>query len=196
MDSNVGPGALLKLIGGGLRLDRETFVRAAGDLAVNRLGLAVVILAALSNGFAYASEGVARGMVGEREFVVYRLLVIVGIAEVVVHFFLFTAVVWLARLVADRGQSRFGVLMRPLAVALAPSCLVILGPLLGYPDTVRGVLALWRLAASVVALRAALGVSWVGAALTVLVADLGAAPLVDLALFGVSGGRPTPALPA
>ncbi|MEW6272562.1 MAG: hypothetical protein AB1689_25060 [Thermodesulfobacteriota bacterium] len=195
MESNVGPGALFRLIGGALRLDGQTFARAVADPVVNRLGLAIVVMAALSNGFAYAAEAVAKGMVGEREYAVYRLLVIVGVVEVLAHFFLFTALAWLLRCIVDRPLPPIGRLLRPLAIALAPSCLLFLGALVGYPDVVRGVLALWRLIASVVALRAAVDASWLGAVATVLVADLAAAPLVDLTLFGVSSPRPTPGLP-
>jgi len=196
VESNVGPGALIKLIGGALRFDRELYTRAIEGSTYNRLGLAVVILAALSNGFGYAAEGVARGMIGEREYAVYRLLVIVGVAEVIVHFFLFTAAAWLVRLLVDRPRAPYTRLMRPLSLALAPSCLLFLGALLGFPDAVRGVLALWRIAASVWALRLAVDASWPGAIVTVLVADLVAAPVVHLALFGVSDGGPIPALPA
>jgi hypothetical protein len=182
---DIGPGALLSLVGGALRLDATTFRRVAADPTLGRLCYAVVVIASLANGFGYAMEGVAGGMVGERDFPLYRLLVLVGVVETVLQFALFSALVWLVRVATRRRPAvGFGTLTRILGLALAPACFVFLGPLIGFATPVRGVLTVWRIACCVVALRAVTDASWLGAVVTVLAADLLAAPLVSLVLFG------------
>ncbi len=197
MQRDIGPGALLRLLLAGLRLDPETFRRVASEQTIGRLCYAVVALAALANGFAYAMEGVASGLLGERDFALYRLLIVVGVFQMVLHFLAFTAFVWLFR-VATRRQpaAGFGVLSRILGLALAPMSLVFFGPVVGYVGPVRGILSLWRIVCSVFALRTVTNASWLGATLTVIAADLLAAPLVTIALFGWSEAPLPGGLPA
>lgn len=194
---DIGPGALLTLLLGALRLDGATFRRVASEQRIGRLCYAVVTLAALANGFSYAMEGVAGGLLGEQDFALYRLLVVVGVFETVLHFLAFTALVWLLRLATRRRPTvGFGTLSRVFGLALAPMSLVFLGPVVGFVGPVRAILSLWRIVCSVFALRTVTDASVLGATLTVIAADLLAAPLVSLALFGWSAAPLPGKLPA
>lgn len=195
MDQNVGPGALFGLFGGALRLDGATFRRAADDPGTTRLCIVVASLAALANGFSYGAEAASGHLLDERDFGLHRLLIAVGAAETVVHLLLFIGVTVLLRLFARDPRAKFEIFGRPLALALAPACFVFLGALFDAPGVVRPLVALWRFAACVVALRAVAETSWLGAVVTVLVADVVAAPLASVVLFGVAGRPMVPELP-
>ena len=195
MQRNVGPGALLRLIGGALRLDGATFRAAVAPSAPTRLHLAIVALAAVSSGYAYAMEAVASGMVGERDFALYRLLVLVGIAETVIQFTLFVGVVYVIRLIARRPAVGFGALCRLFALGVAPVCLMVLGPTFGVQDWLRGGLIAWRIVISVVGLKIATESSWISAVLTVVAADFVSSPIVSVLLFGVRNRPGAGALP-
>jgi hypothetical protein len=183
---SVGPGALLRLVGGALRFDGATFRAAVSPSAPTRLHLAIVALAAVSNGYAYAMEAVASGMIGENDFALYRLLLLVGAAETVVQFLLFVGVIYLIRLIARRPPVGFAALCRLLALGVAPICLMFLGPAFGVQDWLRGGLIAWRIVISVVGLKIATESSWIGAVLTVVAADFVSSPIVSLLMFGIA----------
>jgi hypothetical protein len=186
----VGPEVVLRLIGGALRLDAETFRQAVAPETPTRPHLALVALAAVSSGFAYAMEAVTRGLLQESDFALYRLLVLIGMAETLIEFLLFVVVVYLMRRIARRPAPGFVALCRLFALGLAPVCLVFLGPIIGYPDWIRGALVLWRIVICVVGLKVATEGSWIVAALTVLAGDFISSPVVNLLLFGVTGQPP------
>jgi hypothetical protein len=181
---------------GALRLDGETFREAVLPSAATRLHLAMVAVAALSSGYAYAMEGVTSGMLGERDFALYRLLVLVGIAETVVQFVLFVGALYLMRLIARRRGVGFGALCRLMALGMAPICFMFLGPWLGIQDWMRGALIAWRIVICVVGLKIGTESSWISAALTVLAADFVSAPVVKVLLFGITNQPVPSALPA
>lgn len=184
------------MIGGALRLDGATFRNAVAGMGETRLHLAIVAVAALSSGFSYATEGVASGLVAERDYALYRLLILVGVAETAVQFIAFVGAIYVIRLIARRPPVGFGALCRLMALGLAPVCFVFLGPMFGVQDWVRGVLIAWRIVICVVGLKIGTESSWIGAVLTVLVADFASSPVVKLLLFGLTTRPGGPALPA
>jgi hypothetical protein len=215
---DVGPGALARLIGGALRFDRETFRRSAASQGFTRLHLAVVLVAAISIGFATAMAAVAGGVVEEREAGLYRAIVLCWALACVLHFLLFVALAWLLQRVRRGAAMEFAPLTRLLALSVAPFCLTVLfavfgytptnlatelvagwlgprglfwmGSLLGYyPDDLTLLLGAWALAIGVVALRIGGGGSWTSATLTVLVAARLVGPLPEIADLVMNGLR-------
>lgn len=184
MQRDVGPGALLRLIGNALRLDANTFRFAVGPEARTRIHLAIVVLAAISAAFGAAAHALNAGLLQEREVGLYRLFVIGWGLGMIVHFVLFVCAVWLLRTITRRPQVPFDALLRLLALSLAPVCLSFLGPAIGYPSETGAVLTLWRWAIALVGLRVATNASWLGGVALVLVADLIASPVADLLMVG------------
>ena len=184
------------MIGGAIRLDGATFRNAVAGVGETRLHLAIVAVAALSSGFAYATEAVSGGLVAERDFALYRLLILVGVAETAVQFIAFVGVIHVMRLITRRPAIGFGALCRLMALGLAPVCFVFLGPMFGVQDWVRGGLIAWRIVISIVALKIGTDSSWITAVLTVLGADFVSSPFVKLLLFGLTPRPGGPALPA
>jgi hypothetical protein len=216
--TDVGPGALARLIFGALRFDRATFERAASADGFTRLHLAVVLLAAISIAFATATGAVAAGVVGASEPALYRAIVLCWGLAAVLHFVLFVAIAWLLQRVRGAAALTFPALTRLLSLSLAPSCLAVLLALLGfgsgsaamtfvatqlgpraffwvgtligyYPDDLTLLVGLWGLVIGVVALRVGANTSWAAAAATVLVAARLVGPLPDLADLVMNGLR-------
>ena len=217
MQREVGPGALLRLIWGALRLDPAVFGRAASAEGLTRIYLAIVLFAAISWGFATATMAVAAGVLDEHELGFYRAVVISWAVAIVVHFLLFVGIAWLLRTVV-RAAIPIQVLTRLLALSLAPYCLGILlawtgyeptefvmesiakavgpsvffliGSLIGYfPDDLTILLGTWGLAIAIWALRRGGVASWPGAVATVLVAARLVGPLPEIADLVMNGVR-------
>ena len=217
MQRDVGPGALARLIGGALRFDPETFRRSVASQGFTRLHLAVVLVAAISIGFATAMAAVAGGVVQERESGLYRAVVLCWALACVVHFALFVGLAWLLQRFRRGAAMELAPLTRLLALSLAPFCLTVvfalfgytpgnivtelvaswvgptglfwMGTLLGYyPDDLTLVLGAWGLVIGVVALRNA-GGSWTSATLTVLLAARLVGPLPEIADLVMNGLR-------
>jgi hypothetical protein len=182
---DVGPGALARLIGGALRLDGATFRAAVTVPDRTRLHLAIVVLAAVSGGFAAASEAVASGLLAENEVAVHRVLLIGWGFAIVLQFLLFVCAVWGVRLMTRRPPVAFLALVRLLALSLAPVLLTLLGPLFGQAAIVTAVVTIWRWAVAIAGLRIGTAASWPGAILTVVIADLLSAPIAELVMLGV-----------
>jgi len=215
---DVGPGALARLIFGALRFDAATFRSAASADAFTRLHLAVVILAAISIGFATAMGAVAAGVVGASEPGLYRAIVLCWGLAAVLHFAIFVAIAWLLQRLRGAAALPLRPLSRLLALSLAPSCLAVLvamfglasgsaamtfvatalgpraffwlGTLIGYyPDDLTLLLGVWGLAIGVMALRSATDASWAVAAATVLIAARLVGPLPEIADLVMNGVR-------
>lgn len=197
MQRNVGPGALLRLIGGALRLNGATFRNAVSATAETRLHLAIVAVAALSKGFAYSMEPLPDEIATVQAPAVYqRLLLLAGVGETAIQFVLFVAAVYLLRRLTRRPPLGFAALSRLLALVFAPVCFTAAIPLLSIPNWAGIALVVWPVVIAVVGLRVGAGSSWIGALFTVLVAAYICAPLVHLLLFGVPSGPSAPLLPA
>lgn len=181
---DVGPGALLGLIGNALRLDRATFAKAVGPDGRTRLHLGVVMVAAIASGFAAAMAAVGAGLMKDDEVALYRVFVIGWAIAIVVQLVLCTAVVWGIRAITRRPPVPFAALLRLLALSLAPCCLLFLGPLLGQTAIVTGIVTIWRWVIATVGFRVGLDASWLGAIATVLVADAIAGPITSLVMLG------------
>jgi len=181
---DVGPGALIGLIGNALRLDRATFAGAVAPTGRTRLHLAVVVVAAIASGFAAAMAAVGAGLMKDDEVALYRVFVIGWGIAIVVQLVLSTGVVWGLRAITRRPPVPFSALLRLLALSLAPCCLLFLGPLLGQPALVTGAVTIWRWVIATVGFRVGLDASWLGAVATVLIADLIAAPITSLVMLG------------
>lgn len=219
MQRDVGPGALARLIGGALRFDGDTFRRSAAADGLTRLHLAVVLLSAISIGFATAIGALAGGVVKETEPALYRAVVVCWALAVVIHFGIFVALAWLAQLVRGRAALSFRSLTRLLALSSAPACLSVLiamvgyappsnavmalvasrlgptaffwvGTVLGYyPDDLTLVLGAWSLAIAIVALRVGARMSWPVAVAIVLIAARLVGPLPEIADLVMNGIR-------
>jgi hypothetical protein len=202
------------LIGGALRFDGDTFRRSAAADGLTRLHLAVVLLSAISIGFATAIGALAGGVVKETEPALYRAVVVCWALAVVIHFGIFVALAWLAQLVLS-----FRSLTRLLALSSAPACLSVLiamvgyappsnavmalvasrlgptaffwvGTVLGYyPDDLTLVLGALSLAIAIVALRVGGRVSWPVAVAIVLIAARLVGPLPEIADLVMNGIR-------
>jgi hypothetical protein len=186
----LGPEALAKLMWGALRFDLQTYQEAATVEGRTRLHLAIVCLVALSNGFAYAMEATARGLLKTEVPSLYRLLVLVGIFEVLFEFVLFVGVVYLMRLIARRSGVGFKALCQLAALGAAPFCLLFIGPMVGNPEIVRRVLVVWSFGATVFALKVGTESSWITALLTVFAAVFVTWPVVNILLFGNPNAHP------
>lgn len=215
---DVGPAALLRLIGGALRFDGATFRSSAAAEGLTRLHLAVVLLAAIVTGFATANGALTGGVVGQNEPGLYRAVILCWAIAVVLHFALFLGIAWLLQRIRRKEAPSFRVLTRLLALSLAPFCLNVLvaiagwvpgnaamsfvatrigptaffivGTLLGYyPDDVTLVLGSWGLAIAVGAIRVGTKASWLVAAATVLLAARLVGPLPEIADLVMNGVR-------
>jgi hypothetical protein len=201
---------------GALRLDPEAFRSAVSPEVRTRLHLAVVILAAISFGFATAMGAVAVGVLGEHEVAFYRAVVMSWAIALVVHFLLFVGIVWLLRKLMRSPHVALAALTRLLAMSLAPYALgvlvawagytpgdlamqwlaanlgqswfVLLGALLGYyPDDLALALGFWSYAIAIAGLHFGARTSWAGAAAVVLVAARLVGPLPELADLVMNG---------
>lgn len=215
---DVGPVALLRLVGGALRFDSGTFRSSAAAEGLTRLHLAVVMLAAVMTGFAIANGAVSGGVVGASEPGLYRAVILCWAIAVLLHFAVFLGIAWLLQRARRKDAPSLRVLTRLLALSLAPSCLnvfvaiagyvpgnltttfiatrigptafFVVGTLLGYyPDDVALVLGAWGLAIGIVALRVGTGASWLAAAATVLLAARLVGPLPEVADLVMNGVR-------
>lgn len=218
MQREFGPRALVRLIWGALRLDAETFRRAAGTDGLTRLHVAVALLAALSTGFATATGAVAAGVLGEKEAGFYQAVVMSWALAFALHFLLFLGIVWLIRKLTRSRALPFDALTRLLALSLAPYCasmflawagltsgdavmralanglgaswFFLLGTLIGYyPDDLTILLSLWSVVIAISGLRVGGGSSLAGATATVLVASRLVGPLPELADLVMNGVR-------
>ncbi|MBM4246489.1 MAG: hypothetical protein FJ148_22285 [Deltaproteobacteria bacterium] len=185
MQREVGPGALARLIGGALRVDGASFREAVGPDGRTRLYLAIVLLAAVAAGFATATEAVSSGLLSERDVSVHRVLLIGWALAVVLQFVLFVCAVWILRVVTRRPPVPFRALLRLLALSLAPSVLLVLGPLSGQTAIVTAIVTVWRWVIATAGLRVGTSASWPGALLAVVLADLVSAPVAELVMLGV-----------
>jgi hypothetical protein len=182
---DVGPGALARLIGGALRLDGATFRAAVMVPDRTRLHLAIVVLAAISAGFAAASEAVASGLLAETEVAVHRVLLIGWGLAIVLQFVLFVGAVWGIRFVSRRPPIPFWALVRLLALSLAPVVLMVLGALFQQAAIVTAIVTVWRWAIAITGLRIGTDASWPGAIVIVVLADLLSAPIAELVMLGI-----------
>lgn len=182
---DVGPGVLLSLIGGALRLDRKTFENAAAPEGRTRLHLAVALVAAIASAFAAAMAAVGAGLMRDDEVALYRVFVFGWAVAVLVQLVLSATAVWGIRAIARRPPVPFRALLRLLALSLAPMCLLFVGPLVGQPEIVTGLVAVWRWMIAVTALRVGTDASWLGALATVVIADLIASPITSLLMLGI-----------
>jgi hypothetical protein len=156
----IGPEALLVLLWGGVRLDRERYREVAQAPAATHLCLAMAALAGVARGFQLAAELKLTA----------AFLIIVGIAIALGGVVFESAIVWgLSRAVPRVTRASFGNVIRPLALATAPAVLYALIPLLPEQAPIAPVISLWLLLAFVVAIRAALDC---GVGLAVVVAVL------------------------
>lgn len=218
MQRDVGPGALLRLIGGALRFDPATFRSSAEADGFTRLHLAVVMFASIAVGFATAAGAVAGGVVAEGEPGLYRAVILCWAIAVLAHFAIFLTLAWLLQKIRRGNALPFRSLTRLLALSLAPTCLsfiaavagyvpsnvvmtfvatrlgpmafFVVGTLLGYyPDDLTLLLGGWGLAIAVVALRVGGGFPWLAAAATVLIAARLVGPLPEIADLVMNGFR-------
>jgi len=140
---DAGPGALIDLFVGAIKLDRETYRRVAGRPESTRLCIAIVLLSGLAHGAVLTMRwGPAGGP-------------IVGIASAFASLGLSSLLVWLIGVVLLRYPSGFGSIVRPLAIAAAPALFNLVGALTLVRPVVL-VVSAWLLAAFLVAVRAAL----------------------------------------
>jgi len=152
------------------------------------LYLAVVVLAALSVGWATGTGAVAAGVLKERETALYRGVFISWTVALIVRFFLFVGTVWLLRWVTRRPHVGLGALTRLLSLSLAPSCLlVIAGVAEFYPDDLVAPVTVWACAIAIVGLRVGGGASWLNAVVVALLAYRFAGPVAEIADLIMSG---------
>lgn len=170
--ADIGPGALLDLLAGAVRLDLATYRRVADTPSTTRLCFAIVLLSGLAHGAVLTLRwGPAAGP-------------IVGVGGAFLSFALSSALVWLLGRGVFRYPVSFGRVARPLAIASAPALFNLVGAVLWVRPVVL-VVSLWLLASFAVAVRAALQSGWLAACSITL-----AAWLVDLALYGYAALAP------
>jgi hypothetical protein len=170
--TDIGPGALLDLLFGAVRLDTATYRRVAENQSTTRLCLAIVLLSGLAHGAMLAvrlEPVIGPGLAGGS---------IIGVAIMLASLALSSCLVWLLGAVVFRYPVTFGRVLRPLAISSAPALFNLVGTVLS-PRLVMLVVALWLLMSFVVAVRAALGSSWLAAGLIAV-----GAWIADLALYG------------
>ncbi len=218
MQREVGPAALLRLIGGALRFSSATFRSSASAEGLTRLHLAVAMLAAVLTGFATANGALTGGVVAQNEPGLYRAIILCWAIAVVIHFAVFLGIAWLLQRARRKDAPSLRVLTRLLALSLAPFCLnvvvaiagyvpgnvvtsfvatrlgptafFVVGTVLGYyPDDVTLLLGAWGLVIAIMALRVGTQASWFAAAATVLVAARLVGPLPEVADLVMNGLR-------
>lgn len=144
-DAPTHGASLIERLIAALRLDLHVYQQVSSDSSANRQAFTVVLLAGLSNGLGLVQR-------------LGRAGISAGLAAAILGWFLWAGVILLiARFLARRrdGQS----LLRALAFADAPGVLLILGivPVIG--GIVRGLIVVWLVAATALAVQAVFEVS-------------------------------------
>ena len=168
MQSYVGPASLLSLFLGAIRLDRETYERAAAEPRATHQCLAMTALAAVCQA-AYVAH-----QTGDP----WPLVAMIGMALALLGLLGRAIALWLiGKLGGARGRITIGSAIRPLSLAAAPGVLFVIGAFLDAAgprgrEIAVGVLdpgvGAWLLVASVVAMRVALRRGWLVAILMAL----------------------------
>ncbi len=169
----IGPDWLLRTVVGGLFLRPQVYRRVADEAASWRICLACLLLGRAGRGAAAAIvSGMSAGIPVLIELVLGAALLLLESGIILLC----------ARIFLRRSEPLFGRILRAAALARLPEVLAlpVAGLLMGGEASPRFLeLALeatwaWQVVALVVAVQAALGVPWLGAAgLTVLVGVLG-----------------------
>jgi hypothetical protein len=173
----VGPGALAALLWKAIRLDTETYRRVATESAATRTCLLIVLLAGVAHGLALSQlSGSNQAFLLAVELAVFKWLIV-------------SFVVWLLgkvfrRLDPEPGDRvrkvDFLTVSRPMAIAFAPSCLFVIEAFTGTLKPLELLVAMWVLAATVVAIRAAQQGGLVSATILALIATA----VAQVVLFG------------
>jgi hypothetical protein len=146
----VGPGALVELLWGGMRLDPARYREVAEQTGASRLCAAIAVLAG-------AATGLGRGPELEIAPVVAAVLyVLVTLTTVAAE----SALVWLVARVVLRRTTSFGRIARPLALATAPRLVYVVAAAGTGMPVVELAGSLWLLAAFVVGVEAAVRRGW------------------------------------
>ena len=150
MESYVGPGALVSLVGAGLRLAPEAYGGVAEEPAATKMCLAVAFIAGAASA---PVLGPAAG-VGLPLALVFGIVLTLGILVIE------AAIGWAAARLLLSPRRTFGAFVRPLAVGHAPRLGYLLVPALGLPPWLALTVSVWLIAAFVVAMKAATAQGW------------------------------------
>ena len=163
-----------------VRLDGDLYSEVRADATATTRSLAVVLLVALAHGVG----GIIRSIAFGRDPILESFLV--GVQGEIVFWVVAGAVIYLVGRYVLGGRGTYGQVIRPLGFAVAPGLLIVVAALASLVGSVPRVLALgvlagWRLVASFVAVRQALGLNRVKSTITLL-----AGTICGLAMVGGS----------
>lgn len=150
METYVGPGALIELVGGALRLRPAIYRDVSEAREATKLCLAV----------AFVAGAATAPVIGPGSGLTLPVALVVGILLTLGILLIESVIVWgLCRGVL-KGEQTFGQVVRPLAAAHAPRLAYLVVPVVGLPFVLALVIAVWMLAAFVVAIRAITDRGW------------------------------------
>lgn len=150
MNSYVGPGPLVDLVGKALLLRPEVYREVSAAPEATKMCVAVALVAGAASA----------PIIGPESGIVLPVALVVGILLTLGILLIESLIVWgLCRGVL-RGEQSFGSVLRPLAVAHAPRFAYLVVPLVGFPVSLAVAISLWMLGAFVVAVQAVTGSSW------------------------------------
>lgn len=144
---------------GAAKLDAKTYEEVEHDESAIGQAMAVVALSVLASGIGSAGMGGVRGLIG-------------GIVAALIGWLVWAGIIYVVgtqALPEPQTKADFGQVLRTIGFAVSPGVLNVFGiiPVLGM--LVRLVVALWQLAATVVAVRQALDYKTTGKAVVVCV---------------------------
>jgi hypothetical protein len=156
---------------GAAMLDVATYEEVEHDLSATGQAATVVALVAVCSAIGSIGGGIAA--------------IIGGLVSALLGWLIWAGVTYFVGTKLFGGTATWGELLRTLGFAQSPGVLMILGiiPVLG--GLVRFAVAIWMLAAGIVAIRQALDVSTGKAVLTAIVSWIAA--LIPFAILGIMG---------